>query len=402
MNVVHVAQRYPPAIGGAETWIEGVARATAARGHGVEVITLRVVDEAALWDEDAPPAREVAVGPVDRVDGVRIVRCRPSATPYALLRLAEWGGVRLGGRVSTELLGRALAAARRADVVHLHHCNVPAAFLGLAAARLARRPTVLTPYFHFGDPRFEQPAVRWLLRRADVVIALSAHEARRLADEWGVRRVVASTNALDPAPWTAAAAPEARAQVRARLGVAAGEPLLVFLGRKVPEKDLPVLGAAAARLAARRPVALALVGPESEWYRGARGAFAAPGLRLIDLPGIPEPAKRALVAAADVLVQPSPHESFGLVFLEAWAAGIPVVGAATGTIAEVVGDAGTLFRPGDAADLAAAVERLLAHPAEAAATAARGRARLAQAYCWTRVVEAVERAYRLARGAEGR
>ena len=39
MNIVHLIHRFPPGIGGAETWCEGVVRHLAARGHGVEVLT---------------------------------------------------------------------------------------------------------------------------------------------------------------------------------------------------------------------------------------------------------------------------------------------------------------------------------------------------------------------------
>jgi glycosyltransferase involved in cell wall biosynthesis len=102
--------------------------------------------------------------------------------------------VRIAGRYSAELFGRALAVARKADVVHLHQCNVPLSFWGLLVARLTKRPAVITPYSHPGSPEFVQPATGWLLRRCDAVIALSPHEVR-LFERRGVpaRRVVLSS-----------------------------------------------------------------------------------------------------------------------------------------------------------------------------------------------------------------
>ncbi|HZP41884.1 MAG TPA: glycosyltransferase family 4 protein [Candidatus Binatia bacterium] len=398
MNVLHVIQRYPPAIGGAEAWCAGLARAQAARGDAVTVLTLAVVDEDALWD-DAPRGPEpAAVGPVDLDAGVRVRRCAPSATPHAVVRAAERLGVRIGGRCSVELFGRALAAARSADAVHLHHCNVASSWWGLLAARRARRPVAVTPYFHPGDPTFEQRAARWLLRRADAVVVLSAAEADCLAARGIARhRLVVATTGVPP---SAGVPPAVRTRVRAALGLPPDAALVAYLGRKAPEKDLPVLVEAAARAARTRPLALVLVGPATAWYRRALPDLVASGARVVDVPAVPDAAKRAVLAAADVLVQPSRRESFGIVFLEAWASGVPVIGAAAGAIADVVGEDGLLFAPGDPDDLARAILALLDDPARGAAMARRGAERVRRAHGWDRVAAAVARAYAVA-GASG-
>src|SRR5204862_6040437 len=116
-----------------------------------------------------------------------------------------------------------------------------------------------------------------------------------------------------------------------------------------------------------------------------------------DVPAVSEDAKRAILAASDVVVQPSRHEAFGIVFLEAWAQGVPVVGAAAGAIPDVIGDGGLTFAPGDPSDLADKIERLLADPDAAAAMAARGRQRVLRDHTWDRVTAAVDRAYAIAR-----
>src|SRR2546421_628174 len=84
-----------------------------------------------------------------------------------------------GGAAGWRGVGRH-PAARRADLIHLHHCPVPLSFWGLAVARLTRRPVVVTPHFHPGDPFYEQRASRWLLRRCDVVITVTPYEASLL------------------------------------------------------------------------------------------------------------------------------------------------------------------------------------------------------------------------------
>ena len=79
---------------------------------------------------------------------------------------------------------------------------------------------------------------------------------------------------------------------------------------------------------------------------------------------VDDPTRDKLLHAAHCLVFPSRYESFGLVPLEAFVHGVPVVAANAGAIPEVVADdhCGLLFEAGDAVDLARAVRRLLVEP----------------------------------------
>jgi len=394
VHIVHLIPRFPPAIGGAEVWCEGVVRHFAARGHSVEVLSFRVIAEDELWDIRPRAPGVVSVGAVDLQPGIRVRRCAPSLVDaYGLRRLADRFGVRIHGRYSAELFGLALAAARRADVVHIHHSIAPFSFWGLAAARLARRPIVVTPHFHPGVPVYEQPASRWLLRRCDAVITVTPHEATLLQAR-GVRadRLVVSSNAVDADSDDVALAAY-RDRVREAWGLDAATKVVTFIGRKSPVKQIPLLVDAAARLRREMAVAIVLLGPSSDWYEAARGAWNGLGVRVIDVPGVSEEAKRAVIAASDVIVQPSSQEAFGIVFLEAWARNVPVIGADFGAIPQVIRDAGLVFSPGDASDLATKLGWLLSHPEEGRAMAARGRERVAREHSWERVGVAVERAY---------
>lgn len=397
MKILHLIQRFPPGIGGAEFWCEGVAHYFAERGHEVDVLTVRVVDEGDLWRDLKAPERESAVGALDLDGRVRVRRCGLSETPWGLVRLGEELGLNVGGPFSAELFRLALKAARRADIVHIHQCTGAPSFWGLAAARLARRPTVITPHFHPGDPIFEQAAVGWLLRRCDAVIAVTPWEAQLFARR-GVepRRLVVATNAIDLGRYPAVASEGIRERVRALWGLGPDTRIVTFLGRKSPHKNIPVLIEAAAKLGRTTDLALVLVGPRSDWYQAARAGWSARGLRMIDVPTVPETTKLAVLAASDVLVQPSLREAFGIVFLEAWASGIPVVGANFGAVPDVVADGGLTFTPDDPADLAAKIGWLLEHPEEGRAMARRARERAAREHTWERIGSAVEEAYAIA------
>ena len=394
MKVLHLIPRYAPAIGGAERWCRGVCREQAAGGHDVSVLTTRVVDEEDVWSGVAAPTREVAAGAVDRDGDVHVERCALSRTPWGLLRLAERFGLQIEPPYSAALFGRAITAVRQADVVHVHQCTQAPSFWGVIAARLAQRPVVITPHYHSGDATFEQAAVRRLLRGAGAVTVDTGWEAAALAARGvAATRIVTTSVAADlprPDPATIALT---RERLRQRWGVRPETPMVVFVGRKSRNKAIQVLAEAAAQVASDTGLVLVLVGPSSGWYEEQLPSWRARGVYIIDVPAVPESAKLTIIGAADVLVQPSIREAFGIVFLEAWAMGRPVIGSATGAVPEVIADGGLTFAPDDPTDLATKLRWLLTHPDEASAMAARGATRLTRDHTWTRVGEAVERAY---------
>lgn len=390
MRILHVIHRYPPAIGGSESWCAGVARWQAKRGHEVTVLTLRAVEEDELWDQTCRPG-PVAVGAEDCDGGVRVRRC-PVELPGPALRtlltrhyLGAWAGA-----LSSELFGRLVRMARSSDIVHAHTVPLPHGYAAWLAARLARRPFILTPHFHVGDRVHEQLLVRWLLRRADRVLVVTESEKAALCAR-GVapQRLRVATNAVE---LTAPVDARAREPVRSALGVAPGVPLLCFLGRKAATKGIDVLFEALPLISHRPAPVLAMAGPPTSWYASLRPPASA--VRVVDVPLLSETAKTNLLAASDLLVLPSSKEAFGIVFLEAWAAGTPVLGADIPATREAIGEAGTTFRGGDPTDLARRIDEVLSNRPDAERQVALGRQRIATAHTWNHVGPTVEAAYR--------
>lgn len=101
--------------------------------------------------------------------------------------------------------------------------------------------------------------------------------------------------------------------------------------------------------------------------------------------GITDADINKLYAEATVAVSPSLYEGFGFPAGEAMAAGVPLVATTGGALPEVVGDAGVLVPPGDAAALADGIAALLRDPARRAHLSEAGRARVLREFQWSRV-----------------
>ena len=183
--------------------------------------------------------------------------------------------------------------------------------------------------------------------------------------------------------------------MRARLsGGELDAPLLLYVGRLSSEKQIDHIRPALECVPGAR---LALVG-DGPARADLERHFA--GLPVIFTGYLSGDALYQAYASADLFVFPSAVESFGLVVLEAMAAGLPVVAARVGGVAEVVrpGETGYIFSPGDTGALA---EGVAAIAADRARTRAMGRAAraFAETQAWPAMMDEVIGHYaRLAAG----
>jgi glycosyltransferase involved in cell wall biosynthesis len=186
-----------------------------------------------------------------------------------------------------------------------------------------------------------------------------------------------------------------RAEARRRLGLPVEGFVVLFLGRKSDYKGLDVALDAHAALSKYMPeLHFMAVGPETDFSRSIWGRYEGlPRLHVMD--AVPHEEKLAALRASDCLVLPSTGEAFGIVFLEAWIMGRPVVGARTPSVSSVInqGVDGLLSAPGDAGDLAACISRLASDPVLARRMGAAGRDKVVSRYTVPRVADRVEGAY---------
>jgi glycosyltransferase involved in cell wall biosynthesis len=398
VRVCLVSNLYPPdVLGGAEIVVGQLARGLQAAGHEVTVVAT------------APRARAGS----ETVEGVRVHRLDPANLYWAgeaagrpRMLKPLWHLVDLWNPVMYRRL-RALLVAARPDVVHTHNLG------GLSAAAWSATsatglPLVHTPHDHsltclravrmtrsgrVCERQCAPCALRsgWLERRSRAVDAVAA-PARFVLDRhlelgffprahtaivpWGAPPVAATVGSprRDEAP------------VR-----------FLFLGSLQPHKGIGVV-LEAFRRAPDAPLSLDIAGAGTMADACLAAARRDPRIRFHGF--VTGGEKEGLLGSADVLLFPSLcWEVVGLVMLEAFAHGVPVIASRTGGIPEFIEDGrtGLLVEPGDAAALATQMRRLAAN--RDVIEAMRGACRACAArLTWGRTVGELVEVYKVALG----
>ncbi len=379
--------------GGQNVYVDEVARGLGRLGYAVDVFTRR---EAA----DAPTVTPWA-------HGVRVVNL-PAGPARVLPKDDLWPHM---PTLRDALRGFAAREGARYDLIHGNFW-----MSGWAACELARTTAApVVQIFHATGKTKQReqgaadtsPAERIaveldVVRRADALIAQCPEEERELVEDYAAApgKVAVIPSAVD----TTRFRPEDKAEARRRLGLPQDEPVVVYVGRMLPRKDVRNVVRALAELN-RRPGAgealplLLLVGGETRepdevttpeigaLRRLAEDLGVADRVRFI---GRRQPDElRWCYAAGDVAVTTPWYEPFGLTPLEAMACGRPVIGSAVGGIAFTVadGETGLLVPPRDPEALAADLRALLGDPARRERMGHAARDRVEANFTWRTVAE---------------
>lgn len=384
---------YPPVvIGGLGRHVHHLATALAAQGHDVVVLARR--------PSDTDPGTHPTTDAVS--EGVRVLAAAQDPHEFDFGRdMMAW----------TLAMGHAMIRAGlqlhaegwQPDIVHAHDWLV--AHPAIALAELFDVPMASTIHateagrhsgWISGDISRQVHAIEsWLARESDTLITCSASMADEITELFGPlpAEVTVIRNGIDSTRW-----PFASRRQRS------DPPELLYFGRLEYEKGIHDAIAALPRIRRAHPgttLTIAGDGTQEDWLVDtARKHRVLKAVRLVGRVDHDELLR--LLHRADVAVLPSHYEPFGIVALEAAAAGIPLVTSNVGGLGEAVisGRTGISHPPRDVAALAEAVRSALDDPAAAQQRALAARERLTSDFDWSHVAAETAQVYLAAKRRE--
>ncbi|SKA93184.1 Glycosyltransferase involved in cell wall bisynthesis [Prosthecobacter debontii] len=403
-RIIHVPRRFVShEWGGTETVITEIARQQKQAGFEPRIITSMAL---------AHEAHEI-------IQGIEVQRHR-HCYPFFGLTDAEKAALdkKGGNLLSLPLFG----ALMREQDVRLFHAHSLKRLGGMVAtaARLRRKPLVVSLHGGVFDVPAEEMQTmiqpisgkfewgrlfgavfrsRQLLDDADMIICVGQSELEAAQKKLQHNRIDYLPNGVESHRFTQGEG----ARFRAAHGIPQDAFLVMNISRIDAQKNQMVLVNAFSDLAKEDASAhLVLIGPETQpdYAAKLRARIAELGLatRIHLLPGLrnDDPALLDAYQACNVFVLPSMHEPFGIVVLEAWSAGKPVIASHVGGLKTLINHQrdGLFFH--DEADLTAALRELKAHPERCLALGQAGQMEARTHYDWKRIHQRLETLYQQA------
>lgn len=273
-------------------------------------------------------------------------------------------------------LSRAWRRPQLAQPRVIHYVGTGWDFVGFAMARLAREyrvPLVITPAIHpgaWGNDRIDGR----LYRQADGLICFT-HQEGRFLQQMGVAKEKIFVCPLPPTCRTDGDGLRFRKEQRLD-----NQPCVLFVGRRDEGKGYPALLRAWPLVLRAVPEAvLILAGPAGEPYHELLAKIPARNVRDLGVPD--ELGKADAIAGCDIFCLPSAHESFGIVFVDAWSYGKPVVCGTAPACREFIANGETgLWASHDPQELAEKLVVLSQNPDLRAALGKEGKLQQAQKF----------------------
>ncbi len=412
MRILQFVQGYYPAIGGTEFLIKNVSEKLVANyGDDVNIITTNAYNCEAF---NTFGQKTMATGD-EVINGVNIKRLPVfnrlapvlNVTQKFLYRLKLPGNHWARDLYSGPLLPKVLPLISQAQADVVCASSFPLMQMHYAAAikRFKKIPLVLQGGLHPHDLwGFNRKTIYKLIRYADAYIAYTKYEKEFLINK-GMDAEKIKVVGLGTDPELFAGADGRAIKEKYNLN---GAPVITFIGQQGGHKGIDSLISAMALVWRKFPAARLIIAGAPTNYsphivnminaldESVRG-------QVIVIDNFSEQEKAEILAAADVFASPSGFESFGITYLEAWAAKKPVIGCRSGAVSTVINEHkdGLLVGYGDYGELAGAILELLFDPELCKRLGENGYNNLIANYTWNIVAERFRRVYLDAMGQKG-
>ena len=279
--------------------------------------------------------------------------------------------------------------------------------ISLILGKMMGIPVIVTPFFHFSNPRYLEPVLTEILTKFDLIIACTSIEKRFIMNATGIsgENIRVIPMGVDIEKFENTSKSEIKQYSFKEHYFKKKEKkykMVLYCGYKNYEKGtLSVLKAIPYVLKKKKKVYFVLIGPTTKAYNRELSKVKKNNrVRIVNLTpdnltGYFDIKKIAAFKEADLYLMPSRSDAFGISFLEAWAAGKPVIGANIGATPHVINNGidGYLVEFNNPKDISEKVVKLLKSKRLRKSFGTAGKEKVKSNYTWDLIAEKTHNTY---------
>lgn len=417
-NILYLPTRYYPSISGAEFYFQRMAEIFKKKyDYNVEIYTSNAIDFKALRESNGRLIKRDNKH-FYRVNGIRINRFSinynlpPDAIIEYLKKIPSYVSLNLhneslikfieNGPYMEDLINHFLKKPIiNYDLIHATFYPYFNLIIALILGNLINKPKICTPFFHFSNPRYLDSSLIEVLSKFDIIITCTNLEKKILIQQYDIKKekIMVIPMGVDYEKFK-----EIKTSTHVKFHFKnsffkkkeKNYKLVLFCGYKNYEKGaISILKAVPFILQKFPKVYFVFIGPSTlAFNRELSNVRKLRTARILNftpdnLTGYYDKKKINAFREADIYLMPSRSDAFGISFLEAWAAGKPVIGARIGATPEVIRENhdGILVEFDNPIDIAEKVIFLLKNRRLRKKFGLAGQLKISQNYTWDLVAE---------------
>jgi len=423
-NILYLPTRYFPAISGAEFYFQRMAEIlTSTYNYNIDIFTSNAVDFKALRDPlgrtikpDNPLFNKVNSMKIQRfpieyhISEKEILPKLKDINYFNSLELNDDCVKKLikNGPFLEDLINFLLVKNNGTyELVHTTFFPYFNLIISLLVGKMMNIPTVCTPFFHFCNPRYSDLTLVEVLKKFDLLIACTHIEKRILVENLKIKedKVAVIPMGVDYQKFRSMHQTKLKTNYFKEHFFHKKEKkfkLVLYCGSKNYEKGaISILKSIPYIIKKIKKVYFVLIGPATKAYKHELSKIKKLKYSRIinftpdNLTGYYDKKKINAFKEADIYLMPSRSDAFGIAFLEAWAAGVPVIGARIGATPEVIreNNDGLLVEFDNPLDIAQKVIKLLKNSKLKKKMGLAGQVRVSQNYTWNIVAKKTHQTY---------
>jgi glycosyltransferase involved in cell wall biosynthesis len=423
-NILYLPTRYFPAISGAEFYLQRMAEILTSKYHyRIDIYTSNAIDFKALRD----PSGKIIKKEEKQFKTVRNLKINRYSIKYDasleekikdIKSIPIYNSLNLSdeclknflnnGPYLAELIDFFLKSENfNYDLIHTTFFPYFNLIISLILGKIFNIPVILTPFFHFSNPRYLKPSLLEVIRNFDLLITCTNLEKNFLMNKIGLpkEKIKVIPMGVDNKKFENNHKKSGKDYCFKENFFRKREKkykMILNCGYKNYEKGaLSILKAIPLIIEKIKKVYFVFIGPSTMAYnREVSKIQKLKNARIINftpdnLTGYFDKKKIAAFKESDIYLMPSRSDAFGIAFLESWAAGKPVIGANIGATPEVIKDNvdGLLVEFDDPNDIAEKVVLLLKNKRMRKTFGLAGKLKVTQHYTWNIIAEKTRNVY---------